>query len=197
MTAGWVTAAAAPLVSVLLLGGAMAGASPSTPTQPGAEPSVFPSDLPGPAVPFTGTGRGCTVIDPTGTGGCLTPAAAWMLVQVSVAFGPLPGSCWDAHAWNPTSDHPRGRACDFTVGRIGAFPNAAEASRGWVLARWLQLNADALGVSYLVWDGQIWSAGRADEGWRPYTGGGIYDSTEATGGHYDHVHVSVTNGDRP
>ena len=35
---------------------------------------------------------------------------------------------------------------------------------------------------------------RDQNGWgRPYTGGGIYDPTDATGGHYDHIHLSVTD----
>ncbi len=47
-------------------------------------------------------------------------------------------------------------------------------------------------MSYLIWYGRIWSVERADEGWRPYNGaGGIYDETSVTGGHYDHVHVSM------
>ena len=31
------------------------------------------------------------------------------------------------------------------------------------------------------------------QGWRPYTGGGIYDASGPTKGHYDHVHVSTTD----
>ncbi len=39
--------------------------------------------------------------------------------------------------------------------------------------------------------GRIWTASRADQGWRVYGGGGVYDPTSPTGGHYDHIHVSV------
>ena len=49
------------------------------------------------------------------------------------------------------------------------------------------------------WQGRIWSAGSSDDGdgWgRPYTGGGVYDPEDATGGHFDHVHVSVRDGSR-
>lgn len=35
--------------------------------------------------------------------------------------------------------------------------------------------------------GHIW----AGEHWTPYTGGRIYDPTHPTGGHFDHIHVSV------
>jgi len=100
-------------------------------------------------------------------------------------------SCWDPHLWNPTSDHPRGRACDFTVGHIGRFPTTAQRAVGWQLAHWAQANAIDLGISYIIWDGRLWSTTRADEGWRRYSGAGIYDPRTPTGGHYDHIHLSV------
>jgi hypothetical protein len=146
--------------------------------------------LPGPPSPFTGEGGGCVVDDPTSTG-CLTPAAAHLYDQVGVAFGPWPWgvSCWDAHEWNPSSDHPRGRACDYTVGTIGQHPADDERAVGWQLADWLTTHATALRVRYVIWQGQIWQPSR---GWRPYGGGGVYDPTDATGGHFDHIHVSTT-----
>ena len=55
-------------------------------------------------------------------------------------------------------------------------------------------NADELGIRYVIWQGRIWYRGGSDAGdeWgRPYNGGGVYDPTDATGGHFDHVHVSV------
>jgi hypothetical protein len=103
-------------------------------------------------------------------------------------------SCWDPHLWNPSSDHPRGRACDFTVGRIGRLPSDKQRLTGWELARWAQLNADRLGIRYIIWDGHIWSSSRFRGGWRKYNGGGVYNPDSPTGGHYDHVHLStVTN----
>ena len=33
-----------------------------------------------------------------------------------------------------------------------------------------------------------------DEGWRPYNGGGMHDPGDVTGGHYDHLHVTVKAG---
>jgi len=48
-----------------------------------------------------------------------------------------------------------------------------------------------IGVHYLVWYGRIWSVERAADGWRPYNGGGVYDPGDITGGHYDHLHISV------
>jgi len=100
--------------------------------------------------------------------------------------------CWDEHAWNPTSDHPQGRACDYFPDATGIFPKGQELQNGWRLASWLRTHADALQVKYLIWQGRFWSATTSDtDGWgRPYTGGGVYDPTDATGGHFDHVHVS-------
>ena len=42
-----------------------------------------------------------------------------------------------------------------------------------------------------IWQGRVWSTARAGQGWRPYTGGGIYDPSDPTGGHFDHIHVSL------
>jgi hypothetical protein len=145
----------------------------------------------GAPAPYTGGATGCVLPDPTGTGGCVTGAAAWIVQQVAFVFPSVPVSCWDAHAWNPDSDHPQGRACDYTFGQIGAFPGEAETARGWQIAEWLRTHAEALRISYLIWQGRIWSLSRSDQGWRPYGGGGVYDPTDPTGGHYDHIHVSL------
>ena len=102
-------------------------------------------------------------------------------------------TCWDPHPQNPRSDHPAGRACDLFPTTAGTFPTGADLTTGWLLATWLRAHADALQVRYLIWQGRIWSPEGGDQnGWgRPYTGGGIYDPTDATGGHYDHIHLSV------
>jgi len=127
--------------------------------------------------------------DPTTGGGCLTPRMLNIAAQLMAQGWNL--SCWDAHAWNPTSDHPHGRACDVFPGRGGVLPSPEQKARGDALAATLQGSAAQTGVSYLIWYGQIWSVDRSDEGWRPYNGGGIYDPASITGGHYDHVHISV------
>lgn len=190
---GVVTAAVAlPAAVVLLIGGAMSSIPaivPPAPGLPGAVSAVSPSTVPR---PFTGVSAGCSVPDPTGTGGCVTPATAWLLTETAAAFGSLPTSCWDEHAWNPDSDHPRGKGCDTTFGAPGRHPAQEDQARGWAYATWLQTNARALSVEYVIWAGRIWSAARADEGWRTYSGGGVYDPDDATGGHYDHVHASVS-----
>jgi hypothetical protein len=147
---------------------------------PGAPPLDPPAD--------TSHGGGCTIADPTGTGGCVTARTAHLVTQLRATFGQLPIWCWAARPGNPTSDHPSGRACDITYGAIGRFPTRTERAQGWQTANWLVANADPLAISYVIWDGRIWSR---TGGWRAYTGGGVYNPNHPTGGHYDHVHVSV------
>jgi hypothetical protein len=155
--------------------------------------------LPQPA-PYTGDSTACTETDPTG-GRCLTPATRHAHDEIIRAFGqPAPNApirsagCWDAHAWNPSSDHSRGRACDYFPARAGTFPAGEELENGWRLAEWLRANAVPLRVKYIIWQGRIWSPESADlDGWgRRYTGGGVYDPTDATGGHFDHIHASFS-----
>lgn len=146
-------------------------------------------------VPATGSGgpfppEACSVVpDPTTGRGCLTPRMLNVASQLLAQGWSI--SCWDAHEWNPTSDHPLGQACDVFPGRAGVLPSAQQQARGDDLAASLQGSAAQTGVSYVIWYGRIWSVGRATEGWRPYNGGGVYDPASITGGHYDHVHISV------
>ena len=146
----------------------------------------------------------CSESDPTTDGtarGCLTPTALRLHDAAVARFGD-PGrnapirsiSCWSEHAWNPSSDHPKGRACDFFPARSGEFPQGDDLAAGWAVAEWLRAEARELDVRYVIWQGRIWYRGSADaaDGWgRPYRGGGVYDPEDATGGHFDHVHVSV------
>jgi hypothetical protein len=158
---------------------------------------------PGPAPPaapraWTGGATGCTMDDPTG-GRCLTGATRHGFDAAAAEFGGWSegpairsAGCWDAHAWNPRSDHPRGKACDLFATEPGRFPEGGELDAGWRLARWFRDHAEPLRVRYLIWQGRYWDPGVADQdGWgRRYTGGGVYDVRNATGGHYDHLHVS-------
>lgn len=151
--------------------------------------------------------QACTEDDPTGSG-CLTPSGRRLHDNLVAHFGeagsnrPMRSvSCWSEHSWNPTSDHSAGRACDVFPGRSGEFLRGPDLADGWAVAHWLQEHAEDLRIRYIIWQGRIWYAGfggfgggdRVDEdGWgRPYTGGGIYDPKDASGGHFDHVHVSV------
>ena len=160
--------------------------------------AVLPAGGDVPCAPATGLGGGgagtdpqdCSVIpDPTTRRGCLTPRAANVAQQLAAQGWRL--SCWDQHAWNPTSDHPKGRACDVFPGQGGVLPSPSEKARGDALAADLRAHASDLGIHYVIWYGRIWSVERSDEGWRPYNGAGIYNPSDVTGGHYDHLHVSV------
>lgn len=154
------------------------------PTGPGS------TGAPGaPVPPFTGA-PGCSIPDPTGTGGCVTATMANAYRQTIATFGKISTSCWDEHAWNPTSDHPLGKGCDFTMGTIGKFPGPEDTAKGWEVANWMVANAGPLNVKYVIWQGKFWASYNS-QGWVPYTGGGVYDPTDPTGGHYDHIHLSV------
>lgn len=75
------------------------------------------------------------------------------------------------------SDHPKGLALDFMVG--------TDRTKGDQIAAFVQQNADALNVTYIIWKQHIWNITRASEGWRA-----MPDRGSVTANHYDHVHVS-------
>ena len=134
-------------------------------------------------------GEGCTIDDPT-SGGCLTPRAYRLLQHMVNDLGiPIAKiTCWDRHAWNPSSLHSRGRACDIML-TPGRWAAGADRAYGDALAAHLTANSDALALGTVIWYAQSWSSWRGT--WRPYGGGGVYDVSNATGGHGDHVHVDV------
>lgn len=151
---------------------------------------VTVAGLPPTPTPFTDTAGG-RLDDPTGTGGWVTRELAHLIIQTRAAFPDTGWACW-AERPGTTSEHPLGRACDVTFGNpIGVFPTDAQVAEGWRMTTWLQQHADALYVQYLIWQGHIWSLARDHEGWRPYHGGGMHDPTSATGGHYDHLHITT------
>lgn len=196
--AALVVIAAAPILLVVVL---LVAITPSSVNLLAANGPAPIGDLPAPT-PYQGADGGCTEPDPT-SHGCLTPPTRHALDEIYAAFGP-PGptapihsaGCWDRHAWNPRSDHPKGRACDLFPGQAGTFPAGQDLANGWRLATWLRANADPLRVNYLIWQGRFWSPDIPDtDGWgRPYTGGGIYDPADVTGGHFDHIHLSIKLG---
>lgn len=73
-------------------------------------------------------------------------------------------------------DHGIGKAVDIMV----------SGDRGWEVAEYVRANYAALGVSYVIYSQQMWSAERGGEGWR-----GMEDRGSDTANHFDHVHVSV------
>jgi peptidoglycan hydrolase-like protein with peptidoglycan-binding domain len=87
-----------------------------------------------------------------------------------------------------TSEHKEGRAFDWRVSAADRADRAhAHALLGWLLGKDSRGRSAAmarrLGVMYIVWNRQIWSAARADEGWRAYTG---------PNAHTGHIHFSFS-----
>ncbi|WP_269305742.1 M23 family metallopeptidase [Aeromicrobium sp. HA] len=159
----------------------------TNPTETGARCATPADD----AASFAGANPGQLVADPT-TSGRITARAAHVLSQIGQRFPTSSWACW--RPGNPdNNDHAAGRACDGTFGNaIGTRATGAALDDGWTVTNWLKANAGRLGVEYLIWQGRIWSVRRAAEGWRSYDGGGMFDPRSVTGGHYDHLHVTVS-----
>lgn len=99
---------------------------------------------------------------------------------------------------NTPQDHTFGLALDVTIGRLKSYPDATYVAFGWQIACTLEANAEKAGLRYFIWQGKIWNITRRNEGgpglcggtgWRPYT-----LATDVTGGHYDHIHITVQPG---
>lgn len=79
------------------------------------------------------------------------------------------------------ADHPSGRAVDVML------PNyKANNALGWEIARYYRANAQQFGITYIIFDQQIWSVQRDKEGWRKMSGRGS-DSAN----HINHVHINT------
>lgn len=133
------------------------------------------------------------VDDPTSEGQ-ITTRLLNLYTQGTSAF---PDTSWACYSPRPgtVSEHPLGRACDLTFGNaIGQHPTPAQLEAGWAVTNWMKDHAETLGVEYLIWQGRIWSLARDGEGWRDYDGGGMHNPRDVTGGHYDHLHVTVRSG---
>ncbi|GAA1553478.1 M23 family metallopeptidase [Brevibacterium picturae] len=160
--------------------GAPAGCDPDT-GAPGSDPDPVDGD------------PDRMVDDPTSDG----QITARMLQLYEQGTTALPDTSWACYSPRPgtSSEHPLGRACDLTFGNaIGQYPTPAQLEAGWAVTHWMRDHAEALGVEYLIWQGKIWSLSRDEEGWRDYNGGGMHDPGDVTGGHYDHLHVTVRSG---
>jgi hypothetical protein len=87
-----------------------------------------------------------------------------------------------------TSEHKEGRALDYHFN----YHDSGDRADAQDMINWLlrtdrhgnrHANARRLGVMYLIWNREIWTAARADDGWRPYSGASP---------HTDHIHVSLS-----
>jgi hypothetical protein len=126
--------------------------------------------------------EGCSISDPTGTGGCVTPRMFHVLTEARLAGFTHYTACWREATWG---EHPLGRACDFAAdpNGFGGVAYGDSKTYGTNLANWALHNADALGIIYVIWYRQIWMPG---VGWSAYFGVGS-PSDE----HTNHVHISV------
>jgi hypothetical protein len=119
----------------------------------------------------------CNVDDPT-TGGCITARTLHMYKEVKKAkFNRFVG----CHRNGGPFEHPKGRACDWSLQKSGFSPwhNQDTREYGNNLMAFLVRNADRLGILYVIWNRQIWFPAT---GWKSYSG---------PSNHTDHVHVSM------
>lgn len=119
----------------------------------------------------------CNVDDPT-TGGCITARTSHMYKEVKKAgFNRFVG----CHRNGGPFEHPKGRACDWSLQKSGFAPwhNQDTREYGNNLMAFLVRNADRLGILYVIWNKMIWFPAT---GWKGYRG---------PSDHTDHVHVSM------
>jgi hypothetical protein len=170
-------------VALLVASGAQIDLDAPAPVEvPPALPTTSVT-APAPAAPAGGG----MVDDPT-SDGRITQTAAHGLAEIRrhLAHTLRGVTCWSAHEWNPASDHPKGRACDVYTSPAGKFASGDGLVAGNGLVAWLRANHDQLRVSYVIWQGRIWSAEKGDRAYRS----GTYDTGSAVGGHFDHIHIS-------
>jgi hypothetical protein len=144
--------------------------------------ATSPAARPAPRLPNgSWAAERCIVDDPTTTG-CLTG-------RTLHAYNEAKRNGFDRFAGCYRSggpyEHPKGRACDFSVQRsgFGGTATGEAMAYGSNLAMFFVRNANALGVLYVIWYQKIWHPGT---GWRTY--GGCCDPASR---HTNHVHLSV------
>ncbi|KAI4193247.1 MAG: hypothetical protein LQ348_002915 [Seirophora lacunosa] len=72
----------------------------------------------------------------------------------------------DCACSSSSSEHCCGKAIDYMCTSGGGVRNDAGTANGLAIRNWVQANAGALNVKYIIWGQQIWSPARAGEGWR-------------------------------
>lgn len=105
------------------------------------------------------------------------PRTARIRALLQERYGPL-----QIGGYRPSSrgaGHMEGRALDVTTG--------TDRLLGWQIVAFLQINADELGVEYLIFEQQIWHPGGTK--WRR-----MADRGSLTQNHYDHPHIEVLPG---
>lgn len=116
------------------------------------------------------------------------PGVVYFRRMLQQTYGANGGGILRACSQGGRSEHKEGRAYDWMLNANNARDRAiADEFLGWLLATDEHGNAHAMarrfGVMYIVWNGRSWSAWRANQGWRPYTG---------RNPHTDHIHFSFS-----
>ena len=127
--------------------------------------------------------QGCTVNDPT-TSGCITPRTLHAMQEAQRLGFKRFVSCFRPGG---PYEHPKGRACDFSVIKSNGFGGDATGGDkvyGNNLAMFFVRNESRLGVLYVIWYRQFWSPAT---GWKSYSGAGGDPSSD----HTNHVHLSM------
>lgn len=139
-------------------------------------------------------------VDPSGELGAevpgasgLTPRAVLTRTAMREVFGRqklggfAPGGVRSGHIEG--SAHYEGRAVDVFFRPL----STANTQRGWLVAQWNVAHAEALNLATVIFDRHIWSAARAEQGWRDYQHpDGPTDNPILL--HRDHVHLDVQRG---
>jgi hypothetical protein len=138
------------------------------------------------SAPRTKTGglpsQSASIKDPTGTGGRITPRTLLALNEAKRFGFTRYTKCWRTQSWG---EHPKGRACDFSVS-VGGFGGVAAGNDrvyGDKMAAFFVKNAKALGLYYVIWYRMIWLPG---DGWHNKSG-----CCGAAAEHQNHVHLSM------
>ncbi|GIF73519.1 coiled-coil domain-containing protein [Asanoa siamensis] len=129
--------------------------------------------------------QSCNVDDPT-TNGCITARTLFALKETQRLGYKRFVSC---HRDGGPFEHPKGRACDFSVFKTNDFGSGdaqgGDRFYGNNLAAFLVKNADKLGILYVIWYRQVWLPSTGN--WKPYSGVGGDPSSD----HTNHVHLSL------
>lgn len=158
-----------PVARALLANAGGSAVVPVTATVPCAPPAAIAGTWNG-----TDPGPGPQGVDH------LTPRMIALKAAVKAQFPEFTDvGCWRPS--DPFPDHPSGRACDFMI--PGGGHDAAGNARGDALAEWVNANAKALGLQYMIWQQRYRPAGG---GWAEMADRGGW-----TANHMDHVHMTV------
>jgi len=155
--------------------------TPTPSSQPSPSPSPSPTSAPTPKPSATPSPEG-SPIRPE----CVTTYDLGATQPEALALANSMGAMFDIDTiggYRPPEgdnygEHSTGLALDFMT--------YSDSAKGQALADHLVTNSAALGVRWVIWEQQVWSAERAAEGWR-----GMADRGSPTQNHMDHVHVLV------